>query len=122
MRRQIDHTTLQMALVGYESQLATVTARMAEIRKQIGGKSAANGGGGDIPTPFRKGSMSAAARKRIAAAQRARWAAYRAGHKAPATKRGTPKRTLSRAARAKLVVNLAKARAAKAAKARAAAA
>lgn len=59
-----------------------------EIRKQLGTGSArqAKGGGGDIPTPFakprKKRTMTAAARKRIADAQKKRWADYHAKKKA----------------------------------------
>ena len=58
--------------------------------------------------------MSAAAKQRIAAAQRKRWAAFHAEQKGGVA----PKRMLSAAARAKLAANLAKARVAKAAKAK----
>jgi hypothetical protein len=56
--------------------------------------------------------MSAAGRRRIAAAQRKRWKAFHTAHKVMAT----PKRKLSPAAREKLAENAAKARAAKAGK------
>ena len=56
-----------------------IIAKMDAIRKQLG---TAKSGGGDIPTPFRtKRTMSAAARKRIAAAQKKRWAEYRKQHR-----------------------------------------
>jgi hypothetical protein len=83
-----DTSLLTAALVGYVQQKGEIEAKIAEIKKQLGGRSAqvAAGEGGDIPSPFakpsRRGKMSAAARKRIAAAQRKRWAAYRtAKHK-----------------------------------------
>jgi hypothetical protein len=46
--------------------------------------------------------MSAAARKRIALAQRKRWAAYKAGHGKPAAPK-PHKRVLSAAGRARIV-------------------
>ena len=119
MPKQVDTSMLEMALVGYRSQLAEFDEKMQQIRKQLGGaRAASNGGGGHIPTPFRtKRVLSAAARKRIAAAQKKRWAAFRA--KASGTRKKTAKkRTLSAEAKAKLVANLAKARAARAAKAK----
>jgi hypothetical protein len=113
---QVDVSTLQMALVGYRAQLAQIDAKMLEIRQRLRGAGAANGGGGEMPTPFKaKRMLSAAARKRIAAAQKARWAAYRAKSGA-GKKQAKAKRTLSAEARAKLATNLAKARAARAAK------
>ena len=66
--------------------------------------------------PKRKRKMSAAGRARIIAATKARWARVRAGKEAAAAP-ARAKRKLSPAAKAKLVANLKKARAAKAAKA-----
>jgi hypothetical protein len=80
----IDIATLQAALVGYQARLDEITAKMHEIRKQIGQPS------GPGLRPFieakgkarrKKRALSAAARKRIAAAQKKRWAAYRAAKK-----------------------------------------
>jgi hypothetical protein len=119
MRKQVDTTTLQMALIGYQSQLAQIDAKMAEIRRRLTGAPAANGGG-DLSAPFGpKRRLSAAARERIAAAQRKRWAAFHA-KSGTGAKRVKSKRTLSPEAKAKLAANLAKARAARAAKAAAA--
>jgi len=111
--KNIDRSTLEMALIGYEAERQKIEAAMAAIRKQVDGHSAGpavNGPGGP------KRVMSAAARRRIAAAQRKRWAAFHADTKE--TAKTAPKRNLSAAAKAKLAANLAKARAAKAAKAK----
>jgi len=74
----IDIATLQAALVGYQAELSRIDARMALVRKALGpGRRKAIVGGG-VSTPGRKKrTLSAAARKSIAAAQRKRWAAYR---------------------------------------------
>jgi hypothetical protein len=65
---------LEAALIGYQHQLELIEAKVADLRRQLGGKSPAaatkNAGSG------RKREMSAAARKRIAAAQKKRWAEY----------------------------------------------
>jgi len=99
-----------MALVGFVSEAQRIEAAMATIRKELGvrpwGAATTLGAGADK----RKHRMSAAGRRHIAAAQRKRWKAFHAAQAAP-------KRNLSPAAKAKLVANLAKARAAKAAKA-----
>jgi hypothetical protein len=77
---KLDTHLLSAALIGYQHQHAEVEAKIAAIKKQLGGRSAQDD---DIPSPFakpsRRGRMSAAARKRIAAAQKKRWAAYRKG-------------------------------------------
>jgi hypothetical protein len=119
MQRQVDHSALEMALVGYEAELQKIEAAMATIRKHLGlrGK-----GARVLPASIRtngRREMSAEGRKRIAAAQKKRWAVFHA-KKRPATrtaKKSTPKRKMSLARRAALAANLAKARAAKAEKA-----
>jgi hypothetical protein len=75
---QLDTSLLTAALVGYAQQKGEIEAKIAAIKKQLGGHTATPGGG-DAPGPFLKPKrrMSAAARKRIAEAQKKRWAAYR---------------------------------------------
>jgi hypothetical protein len=119
MPKQVDTSILEAALIGYQSQLAHITDKIREIRLSLAARAAADGGG-VVLGPFRaKRVMSAAARKRIADAQRKRWAAFHAQAGAGAKKKApAKKRTLSPEARAKLAANLAKARAARAAKAK----
>ena len=112
MLTKTDPTLLQMALIGYEAELQRIQAKMEEIR------SALKGAVKITRAPRRK--LSAAARKRIATAQKKRWAAFHSEKSKPAPKKVAAKRKLSPGAKAKLVANLAKARAAKAAKAAAA--
>ena len=118
MPPHVDTATLKMALIGYQSQLTQITEKMMEIRKHLG-RAASNVGDGGMPAPRRKHHMSAEGRKRVAAAQRKRWAAF---HKGAGAKKGAAKRALSPEAKAKLVANLAKAGAARTAKAKAASA
>jgi hypothetical protein len=74
-RSSSDPTTLAMALVGYEIEKQKIEDKIRQIRAQLGGRVAAPAGakGG----PRRKRTLSVSARKRIAAAQRKRWAAHR---------------------------------------------
>jgi hypothetical protein len=109
-----DRSTLEMALIGYEAERQKIEAAMAAIRKQVDGHAVAP----VVDGARRRGrNMSAAARRRIAAAQRKRWAAFHAEKKG-GTAKTVPKRNLSAAAKAKLAANLPKARAAEAAKAK----
>jgi len=123
MRRQIEHAVLEMALVGYNAKLDEVNQKMSDIERQLGIRCKSG------PTPAvspnatvaarPKRIMSAAARKRIVAAQKKRWAAFhaKAGAPKPAThSTKKPKRKISPEAKARLIANLAKARAAKAVK------
>jgi hypothetical protein len=109
---RVDNAILQAALVGYTAELDKINAAMAAIRKELGlhGTRAAAPAGGDRAKP--KHHISAAGRRAIAEAQRKRWAAV---HKA--AKKAAPKKKMSAERKAALVANLAKARAAKAARA-----
>jgi hypothetical protein len=116
MRRQIDHSILEMALVGYNAKLEEVIQKMADIERQLGvrSKSAAIPGASADATiavkPRRK--LRAAGKKAIRAALKKRWAAFHAqGGKAIAK---PARKAMSPAAKARLAANLAKARAAKA--------
>jgi hypothetical protein len=73
----LDAATLQAALVGYQHQRDEIDGKITELRKRIGGR---GNGQVTVGTPDmvpQKRKMSAAARKRIVAAQRKRWAAFR---------------------------------------------
>lgn len=74
-----DLTTLQMALVGYELERQKIDEKIREIRARLGGRKlpAASAAAGAAPAEPRKRNLSAAARKRIADAQKRRWAEHR---------------------------------------------
>jgi len=102
-----DIQTLKMALIGFQIERQKVQERIAEIERRLGGRTPHVAASSSGAKPRRE--MSAAARKRIAAAQKKRWAVFHNAQK-PARKKLSPAR------KAALVANLAKARAAKAAK------
>jgi hypothetical protein len=90
-----DAELLEAALVGLEHQRSEIDEKMAELRREIGGgreglaarKSAAVDSA--VPAPKRR-TRSAAVRRRMAAAQRKRWAELKKTHAevaAPAKKR-----------------------------------
>jgi len=74
-----DPTTLAMALVGYEIEKQKIEDKIRQIRAQLGGRGAGQAGVpvGAKGAPRRRRTLSVAARKRIAAAQRKRWAEHR---------------------------------------------
>ena len=76
--RSIDDVgTLQMALIGFQIEKQRIEAKMREIQSQLRGRRAATpSDGGEAPAP-RKRELSEAARKRIANAQKKRWAEHR---------------------------------------------
>jgi len=100
-----DTELLKAALIGFQHQRAEVEQKIAEIRSQIGGNSASR------PAPaatagesvHKRRTMSAAARHRIALAQKKRWAAYKAGRPAKAAASKPHKRVISAAGRARII-------------------
>jgi len=72
---------LEAALIGYQHQAEQLTQKMADIQRQLAGKSPS--AAPKTAAPVKRRAMSAAARKRIADAQKKRWAEY---HKQQAAK------------------------------------
>lgn len=80
-RPSSDPSMLAMALVGYEVERQKIDEKIREIRARLGGSKAAGRGAASAPAkaggPRRKRTLSVGARRRIAAAQRKRWAEHR---------------------------------------------
>lgn len=79
-----DTTTLEAALVGLELKRSEIDGLIAKIKKQLGGRPSSASMASMLPAaakgqtaPRKKRVLSAEARKRIAAAQRRRWAEHR---------------------------------------------
>lgn len=68
-----------MALVGYQMERQKIDEKIREIQSRIGGKRVAAAPAGAAPAKARgtKRVLSPEARKRIAAAQKKRWAEHR---------------------------------------------
>ena len=71
-----DQETLMMALVGYQAEKQKIDGKISEIQALLDGRKSAA-----PPAAAKKGGkkrvLSAAARKRIAKAQKKRWAEHR---------------------------------------------
>jgi hypothetical protein len=104
MPTKLDNDILTAAIEGLEAQKQRIDAHIAEIRQRLTGGSA---GPAATPEPGRKRrKVSAAGRKRMAEAQRKRWAAKKRSGAAPAVSKsesGKPKRKLSAAGRKRIV-------------------
>jgi|ERR1035438_3535612 hypothetical protein len=102
-----DNTLLEMAIVGYQSEIDKVSARIAEIKAQLGQRgpgrpkatvaAAATATATEPAGPQKRRTISKAGRARIAAAQRARWAAQKKQQAQPVTPVKPKKRKLSAA-------------------------
>jgi hypothetical protein len=71
-----------MALVGYELEKQKIDEKIREIRAQLGGRAGSgtttnSGAAKAVDGTGHRRTLSASARKRIAAAQRKRWAEHR---------------------------------------------
>jgi hypothetical protein len=96
-RRTTDTSLLEAALIGFEQMRRNVEEKIVDIRRQLDSK---DGTQAAVPGQIGRRTMSPAARRRIAAAQRKRWAAVRA--KSGPLKPVSTKRTMSAAARKKI--------------------
>jgi len=103
---KVDNAILEMAIVGYQSEIDKVSAKIADIKAQLGQRGpgrpratapAAAATGTDQAAPAKRRTISRAGRARIAAAQRARWAALRKQQAQPATPAKPKKRKMSAA-------------------------
>jgi hypothetical protein len=91
---------LRVALTGLELNLSKVNAAIAEIRSELGQHSASPRAA--APAAGKRKPFSAAAKKRMAAAQKLRWAKTR-GESTPAAAPKKAKRKMSAAGRARII-------------------
>ena len=101
---KVDTTLLEMAIVGYQSEVEKISAKIADIKAQLGQRgpgrpkaTVAAVTGTDHAGAQKRRTISKAGRARIAAAQRARWAALKRQHAQPAQPARPKKRKLSAA-------------------------
>ena len=75
-KHTIDHSVLEMALVGLELQRGRIQAAISDIRAELANPSSSRSKVAETPVQpktSRKKRFSLAARKRMAAAQKKRW-------------------------------------------------
>ncbi len=90
--RKLTPEILSAALAGLEAQRDRIATQIADVRRMLGGSPASVSPAAETPTRKPRRKMSAAARKRIAEAQRKRWQAVRkAAEAAPAPAKQTAK-------------------------------
>ena len=72
-----DLSTLQMALVGYQIEQKKIEEKIREIHAQLKGRASSPAAASSEKPARTKRVLSPAARRRIAAAQKKRWAEHR---------------------------------------------
>lgn len=90
------------AVEGYESQKARIDQRIAELKAMLPGASAETAATPETPTRKRK-KFSAAARRKMAMAQKARWAKIRGESEPAKLEPAKPKRRISKEGLARIV-------------------
>jgi hypothetical protein len=86
---------INAAIDGYQEQKVRINAQIAELRAMLSGNGSETAVRPEAP-PRKRRKMSSAARRRIAEAQRQRWAKVRAVSAAPAAREAAkPKRRIS---------------------------
>ncbi|MGA3077434.1 MAG: hypothetical protein ABSG56_27590 [Bryobacteraceae bacterium] len=103
----VDNSMLEMAIVGYQSEVERIGSKIADIKAQLGQRgpgrpkataaTIAAAAGTDHAGLQKRRTMSKAGRARIAAAQRARWAALKRQKTQPEQPVKPTKRKLSAA-------------------------
>ena len=100
-----DTELLKAALFGYQVQSERLAATIAGIQAQLGhrgpGRPKAATNGSEPPAP-KKRTMSASARKRIALAQKKRWATYHEQQSEPSKPAKRKKRKMSAEGKARI--------------------
>jgi len=98
-----DTELLEAALIGFLQQRDQIEQKIADLRSRIGEHTDSRKAAAALPASSApKRTMSASARRRIAIAQRKRWAAFKAEHGKTAAPK-PHKRVLSAAGRAKII-------------------
>ena len=99
-----DIELLEAALVGFMHQRDEVERKITELRSRIGETSANHPAGVNAGSSEHRRTLSPAARRRIALAQKKRWAAYKAKNgQPPSAAPKARKRKLSAAGRARII-------------------
>jgi hypothetical protein len=90
MPQKLSHEVIMAAIAGFEAQKSRINSKIAELRNMLEHRHAA------AEAPQLKRKMSAASRRRIALAQKRRWAAIKGQSQVTSSARSeTPKRRIS---------------------------
>src|SRR5262249_47279905 len=105
MSTKLTPEIINAAIEGFTAQKARINSQIAELRAMLNGRQPTAAA---APQTTKRSTMSAAGRKRIAEAQRKRWAALKGASEPTASQPPKRKRRLSAAGRAAIVAALKK--------------
>ena len=97
---------ISAAIDGFEAKKKRIDAQIGELRSMLNGRPSSTAAASEMPTSRRK-KFSAAVRRKMAMAQKARWAKLK-GEKTSSAKTAKPKRKLSAAGRKAIIAALKK--------------
>ncbi len=101
---RLTNEILQAAIDGFEAQKQRIDAQIAALRQSMSGAPEEPAAAATTPTGCKRRKMSAAGRKRIAEAQRKRWAGIKKDSDGPAAKApAKKKRKLSAEGRKRII-------------------
>jgi len=108
-KQSLNHSILEAAILGFEAQKKNIDVQIAELKAMLSGGFAKTTATSEA-APRKRKAFSAASRRKMALAQKARWAKLRSeSQPAPATaKPAKKKRKLSAAGKAAIVAALRK--------------
>jgi peptidoglycan hydrolase CwlO-like protein len=108
MPPKLSNEIIEAAIAGFQGQKKHIDEQVAELRAMLSGRSSKPTTATDEAEKGPRRKISTAGRKRMAAAQKKRWAAVKGETTAPAKKTSKPKRKLSAAGRAAIVAAMKK--------------
>jgi hypothetical protein len=108
MPPKLSNEIIEAAIAGFQGQKKHIDEQIAALRGMLSGPSPEPATTTDEAAKGPRREISAAARQRMAVAQKKRWAAVKGETTAPAKKASKPKRKLSAAGRAAIVAAMKK--------------
>ena len=100
--QKLTNEIIAAAVEGYEAQKIRIDGKIAELRAMLAGGSPEGAATPEVPATKRK-KFSAAARRKMALAQKARWAKVRGEAEATPNNAPKPKRRISKEGMARII-------------------
>src|SRR5689334_21090505 len=106
MKTELDAATIVAAIEGFQSQQTRIASKIAELRGLLSGASTGTNDFGDGSTTRKRKAFSAETKRKMALAQKARWASLKGNSSSESSSKAVPakaKRKISKAGRAAII-------------------